>query len=198
MGNVRQVRYAQINSLFRQKDYAFKSLEFERGLGIVDDAFYLTLESDEGDVVIKVITNLRCVKNGKTLLRYHDLFIKKDGKEITKREFRSQLEIEKTALKDNLELVNRLFSSKHIGKISFSHYGDLKVSLPKVGSIIANDNLDVSKGGRRLYELLFLNRAEPFGVVVSEYKRGTLAFVTEDFRVFPEKGKIGIRFIVDA
>ena len=95
-------------------------------------------------------------------------------------------------------MVNRLFSGKRIGKISFSPYGDLRVSLPKVGTIIANDNLDISKGGRRLYELLFLNRAEPFGVVVSEYKRGTLAFATEDFRVFPEKGKIGIRFIVDA
>lgn len=198
MGIISQINFSFLNTLFKEKEFRFNKLEFERELGIVDDAFYLTLETDGGPVVIKIVTNLRCVRHGRVVLRYHDLFINAAGKKISKSEYRSQKEIKKTALQTNLDLVNDLFSKKPVKAIAFSQYGDLRISLSNTEFIIANDNLDISKSGRRLYEVLFLNFVEPFGIIVSEHKRMAKVIKVTTCTLFPEKNECGLRFILNA
>ena len=184
-----------LNALFRKNEYQFQRLEFERGLGIVDDAFYLTLKSRDCIAVVKIVTNLRCVKRGKTLLRYNDLFLDKAGKEISKKEFRSQTGIEKTLLQTNLEYVNNAFSGKSINKISLSSYGDLKVTLSG-GSIIACDDVDVRKDGRHLIDVLLLENSDPCVIVVSDYRKSIRIAKTKDVIIYPEKDGCGLRFLL--
>lgn len=187
-----------INGVLGKKEYRFKRLEFERGLGIVDDAFYLTFDSDSGAIVVKIITNLRLLKGGKTMVRYHDLFLKRDGKKISKKEYLSQRGIERTLLQTELDEANRLFFGERIERILFSAYGDMRVSLPNGASIIANDDLDVGKNGRRLYEILFLDTAKPFGVIASEHQKAIKITRKRKFTIFPEKDGCGLRFILGA
>jgi hypothetical protein len=135
------------------------------------------------------------VKRGKTLLRYNDLFLDKAGKEISKKEFRSQTGIEKTLLQTNLEYVNNAFSGKNINKISLSSYGDLKVTLSG-GSIIACDDVDVSKDGRHLIDVLLIENSDPCVIVVSDYRKSIRITKTKDVIIYPEKDGCGLRFLL--
>ncbi len=171
MGSFSQVSVAYLNGLFKQKELIFKRMEFERGLGIVNDAFYLTLESNNGTAFIKINTNVRAISRGRVILRYHDLFLKSDGKRISKSEYRSQKEIEKTALFANLNLLNDHFVGRRIKAVTFSRFGDLRISLTDTDFIVSNDDLDISKRGRCLYEIVFIDFTEDFGIVLSERER---------------------------
>ena len=196
MVNVRETNISRLNDLFSQKLFCFKRLEFERGLGIVDDAFYLTIESGSIVVVIKIFTYLRCIENGNTVARYCDLFLTTSGKRISKRSFRTQRDIEKTALQANLNLVNKLFNHKEIRSIKFSSYGDLRITFSASDFIVTNDNFDVRKQGRRLYEILFNDPAKPYAIIVSESGKVIKASKKTKLELFPESDGYGLRFIV--
>lgn len=187
---------SRLNDLFSKNDCRFKSLEFERGLGIVEDAFYLTVELGGQPIITKIVTNLRCIRKDNTMVRYSDLFLTTSGKKISKREFRSQRDIEKTALKANLDLFNNIFGDKFIRSFKFSPCGDFKVSFSSSEFIVANDDLDVSKRGRHLYEILFVDSIKPYVVVVSECGRTIKVSKKTKVELYPEQDGHGMRFII--
>ena len=197
MGSIQQITTAYLNDIFNQKGYHFELLEFERGLGIVDDAFYLTLKSDDEFAIVKISTNLRCIKKGKVTLSYNDLFINTLGKKMSKKEYQSQREIEKSALQTSLKTINLFFHGKPVKMVDFSSYGDLKIKLLGGGLIIANDNLDYGKAKRQLYSILFLDKLEPFVITILECAKEIKIIKTTDFILFPEKDNCGFRFIAN-
>lgn len=117
----KKITFSLLNDILSRHKYYFHNLEFERGLGIIDDAFLLTLKSIDSSKVIalKIFTNLRCFYKGKVILRYHDLFLDQQMKKMTIKMYESQKEIEKSLLQLELDEINSYFANKIIHSISF-------------------------------------------------------------------------------
>ena len=196
MGSIQQIKIKELNSFLEEQDYKLVQIEFERGLGIVDDAFYFTIESESNTVIIKIITNLRCKKNGVVILRYHDLFLSSEGKQLSKRVYQSQKLIELTMLNRELELFNEHYHCERIKKIVFSRNGDLQIRIEKNGLIEAIDDLDISKNGRLLYSVLLIKKISNDLVLfnVSEKNKGIVVETTKDCEIYQQKFQRGIRF----
>ena len=111
MGHLPQIKMTFLNDYLQKKSLRFDRLEFDRGLGIIEDAFFLTLKTDDNEleIVIGINTNLRCLRKGSVILRYMDLFLRHDGKKMTRREYRSQTDIEKSLLHGELCCINSVF-----------------------------------------------------------------------------------------
>ncbi len=192
---------SQVNEIFLKKQQTGKSFylerfEFERGLGIIEDAFLVTIKSEGCFVIFQIFTNLRFVRRNTILLRYEDLFLKPNWKPITKKEYRSQKEIENTMLSKEIELIEKKYKGKEIKSIRFTEFGDLHISFGNNGSIQAFDDLDIRIGCRELYELLVVENNDMEGFSIQE-KRGKLILrETKECKLIPEKNNIGQRFLL--
>lgn len=192
---------SQVNEVFLKKQQAGKRFylerfEFERGLGIIEDAFLVTIKSDECLVIFQIFTNLRFVKRNTILLRYQDLLLKPNWKPITKKEYRLQKEIEDTLLSEEIETIEKKIKGKEIKSIRFTEYGDLYISFGNNGSIQAFDDLDIRKGCRELYELLIAEKDDMEGFSIQERKGKLILRQTKECKLIPEKNNIGQRFLL--
>jgi len=198
MGRLSQITTASLNDYLQKKPLRFDRLEFDRGLGIIEDAFFLTLKTDDNEleIVIGINTNLRCLRRGSVILRYMDLFLRHDGKKMTKREYRSQIDIEKSLLHDELNSINSILEGKYATKICFSSDGDFRISFGRYGSINAIDDLDIRQNKRRLYEIAFVGAAGPSGIIILEKGKQIIAIEAGKCELFPRKDDSGLRFLL--
>ena len=196
MGIVSQVNEVFLKAKQTGKPFYLENFEFERGLGIIEDAFLVTIKSEDCLVIFQIFTNLRFIKNNSILLRYQDLFLKKNWKPITKKEYRAQKEIESTLLSDRLELVNEKYIGKEVKSIKLTDYGDLYISFGSSGCIQAFDDLDVRNGCRELYELIVVKNNEMTGFSLQEKKGKLILKETKECELIPERKNVGKRFLL--
>lgn len=190
---------SQINKEYlKNHQFIFKRIEFERGLGIIDDAFFIEIESQNISLIIRITTNLRIVNKNEILLKYHDLFLTKDGNPISKRVYQSQKAIEKTLLGKEIDIVNKILSKEIITKIVFSELGDLEIILNNDIKVQAFDDLDIDSGQRDLYEILVIKNRnkEMFGIRITKSQKQIMVTRANILKIYDEKDGIGKQFIL--
>lgn len=196
MGSFSQITIAEINKIINSKKYVFNKIEFERGLGIIGDAFYITLNSSNSIMVIRSFVNTRVIKNGKIILRYHDLFLRPDWKPLTRKEYRKQNDIELSLLYSELNVFNTETINSVMRLLNIKKNGDLTVLLSRGIRIESINDLDLRKNKRKLFELVFLEGdiAEAFKIV--ETKEGINIFKVNISKVVMPKDNLGYRFLL--
>ena len=110
-------------------------LSFERGYGIVPARFYLHINRLGKEYRLEVESNFRVLKNGKSILNFDDMFLNKDGHELS---------IEEYLLSYNLCDFNLFCKRKKIYRVFISTCGDITLFIrPKIELQIINDSHNV-------------------------------------------------------
>ena len=89
-------------------------VNFVRGLGIVEDRFELLFVGDNEEIKIEIETNFRIRNHSEILLSFNDLYLDYNRKEMSVKKYRSQINIEKSYLYNQLEVVNAIILG-HMG-----------------------------------------------------------------------------------
>lgn len=105
------------------------NISFVRGYGIIEDYFCLIFENSTIKYKFEIETNFRIRDKNRILLAFNDLYIDSRGKEISVRKYRSQKNIEKTLLFQNLNIVNQKINNTCIKDIKMFFYGDINIIL---------------------------------------------------------------------
>ncbi len=108
------------------KGMNLKRIEFIRGLGIIESKLVLHIASTENELDFEVESNFRIRTSSDHILSYNDLYIDSKRESISVRRFRSQKNIEKTYLHNQIIFVNSLLlSNNKITDVIIKEYGDV-------------------------------------------------------------------------
>lgn len=113
------------------KDMKLSKVDFIRGLGIVESRFVISFASETDKIDIEIETNFRIRNDKVVLLSYNDLYLDLKRNEMSIRKFRSQLNIEKSYLYSQIEVINKKLTGAKIIKMDFKKYGDIYISFDK-------------------------------------------------------------------
>lgn len=118
----------KIKNIFNYiKKSKFLKLDFIRGLGLVVDKFELLLQENNKKILIEISTGLRIKTFNKILLSYSDLYLDKKHKLIEPKNFRKQIDIEKTLLCLELENINTILKNAKVQNFKINLLGDLTI-----------------------------------------------------------------------
>ncbi len=118
------------------KNMKINKVNFVRGLGIVEDRFELSFQGDNEEIIIEIETNFRIRNSKEVLLSFNDLYIDNNRKEMSVKKYRSQVNIEKSYLNKQLELINSILKNAKPKNVTFKPYGDLYISFYRKGIIL--------------------------------------------------------------
>ena len=195
MESFSQITFQELNSIFKSEKVFFKRIDFERGLGIIDDYFIITFGNDKKTFAINIITNLRFINKDGVYLRYYDLFLKENCKKISKKEYLSQTRIGKTLLNREIIYLNKKLFNRLIKRVCFDKNGDLVISFN--GSYFScADDYDARENGRQLYEILFKEGNTNKGFKIFEKDNEICVFSTNKVEIFPRENKEEIAFYI--
>ena len=138
------------------KKMKITKVNFVRGLGIVEDRFELSFVGDNEEIKIEIETNFRIRNHSEILLSFNDLYLDYNRKEMSVKKYRSQINIEKSYLYNQLEVVNAILFNEKPRSIKFRSYGDLYISFYKKGIVLEILN-DTHLENACLYRLIYKN-----------------------------------------
>ncbi len=136
------------------KKMKITKVNFVRGLGIVEDRFELLFVGDNEEIKIEIETNFRIRNHSEILLSFNDLYLDYNRKEMSVKKYRSQINIEKSYLYNQLEVVNAILFNEKPRSINFRPYGDLYISFYKKGIVLEILN-DTHLENACLYRLIY-------------------------------------------
>lgn len=111
-------------------------INFVRGLGIVEDRFELFFDGNNEEIIIEIETNFRIRNQKEVLLSFNDLYLDSNRKEMSVKKYRSQVNIEKSYLHKQLELINATLVNAKPKSVTLKSYGDLYISFYRKGIVL--------------------------------------------------------------
>lgn len=136
------------------KNMVITKINFVRGLGIVENRFELLFLGDNEEIKIEIETNFRIRTNNELLLSFNDLYLDLNRKEMSVKKYRSQTNIEKSYLSQQLEVINTMLFNTKPKNIIIKPYGDFYISFYKKGIVIEILN-DTHLEDACLYRLIY-------------------------------------------
>lgn len=118
------------------KTMKINSINFVRGLGIVEDRFELSFIGNNEEIIIEIETNFRVRNKEEVLLSFNDLYLDNNRKEISVKKYRSQTNIEKSYLHRQLELINSILVTAKPKSVTLKSYGDLYIAFYRKGIVL--------------------------------------------------------------
>lgn len=106
-------------------------LRFVRGLQIVPARFEIDVDCNGNIYTLEAEVNFRVLYKNKMLVCFQDLFLEKNYTEMSIKKYRSQKNIEKTLLYNNIQTVMRKIINRRIRKVHFFPYGDVIVYISR-------------------------------------------------------------------
>lgn len=134
----------------------FNKIDFVRGLGIIEDRFVLSFELRDEKIDFEIETNFRIRNKNKVLLSFNDLYLDTNRKVMSIRKYRSQTNIEKTYLYEQIELLNGLLNNIKPSRIDTKPYGDIYISFANKGIVFEILN-DTHMENACLYRIIYRN-----------------------------------------
>ena len=187
----------RINNLFNDQELYIERFEFERGYGLIDDVFYLTVSNAKVKIILSIGTNLRFYSTSNVLLCcYWDLFVDTKGRPISRKRYQSQRHIELTLLNKEIMEIEKTIIGKRIKRFRINEQGDLIINIPYVGKIIASDDYDIREDHRHLYEIAILDSRKSSGITIEELSRHIAIKRHDCCEIIPSAGECGERFIL--